>query len=259
MRSILVIGCMFSILKLGFSQTNNQEQDKIAAQARLDSTIAAEKIKPTLVGQLALLATGNHDRVEVDGMLIEKNTYKAYKFVADADYLIDSDYKNVSSNDYKVAISLYDSALYYGFKDALLYYNKGFCWYKLELYAKAIADFTKSIDLLNGNLAFFKREECLMLVNEVYQYQEEMIPLTATPARIFGIRGDCKRKLKDNQSAIYDLTKAIELQPNEPLYHFIRGISFLQSGNRSQACTNFSRAGELGHEEAYNYIAEYCQ
>jgi len=76
-------------------------------------------------------------------------------------------------------------------------------------------------------------------------------------AGCFAIRGNSKAGLKDYRGAIEDYDIAIELDPSGS-YYYNRGMYKLNLEQTNNACYDFSKAGELGTEEAYDAIKEYC-
>lgn len=77
--------------------------------------------------------------------------------------------------------------------------------------------------------------------------------------RLYWGRGFSKYSRKDYQGAIGDFTKAIEIEPNSGLFHFYRGISRIELGQKGSGCLDLSKAGELGYKAAYEAIQKYCQ
>ena len=66
-------------------------------------------------------------------------------------------------------------------------------------------------------------------------------------------------KLGDNRGAIEDNNKAIELNPDYALAYLNRGAAKYNLGDKNGGCLDFSKAGELGYEDAYDLIKKYCQ
>ena len=56
-----------------------------------------------------------------------------------------------------------------------------------------------------------------------------------------------------------DCNKAIELNPKADNAYLYRGRVFYKLGNKIKACEDWSKSGELGNEEAYKFISQYCQ
>jgi len=71
-------------------------------------------------------------------------------------------------------------------------------------------------------------------------------------------RGNAKADFKDYRGAIQDYTKAIELNPNIANAYYHRGLAKILSGQKDDGCLDLSKAGELGHAEAYEAIKENC-
>ena len=108
------------------------------------------------------------------------------------------------------------------------YLNRGVSKANLQNDKGAIADYTKSI---------------------------ELIPTNATT---YCIRGVSKTNLQDYRGANADFTKAIELDPNYADAYYNRGAAKLNVGQKNSGCLDLSKAGELGHEQAYDTIRDYC-
>jgi len=63
--------------------------------------------------------------------------------------------------------------------------------------------------------------------------------------------------LGDYSGAINSFSRAININPKEPEYLIERG--FAKYYNDENGCEDWSKAGELGEYDAYNYIKEYCK
>ena len=81
------------------------------------------------------------------------------------------------------------------------------------------------------------------------------------PQNIFALnqRGIAKAILKNNRGAIDDYTKAIEIYPEFADAYYDRGNAKLRIGQKDSGCLDLSKAGELGHEKAYDAIKAWCQ
>ena len=60
-------------------------------------------------------------------------------------------------------------------------------------------------------------------------------------------------------SEIQDYNKAIELNPDFADAYYNRGIAKYDLGDKNGSCLDWSKAGELGDETAYDLIKEHCQ
>jgi len=70
--------------------------------------------------------------------------------------------------------------------------------------------------------------------------------------------GNTKYELKDYKGAIQDYNKAIELDPKYAVTYYNRGVAKILLGQKDNGCLDLSKAGELGHAEAYEAIKENC-
>lgn len=112
------------------------------------------------------------------------------------------------------------------------YYGRGRCKLALEDYRSAILDFNK----------------CISLDSKI-----NYIPSA------YLLRGNAKQSLKDYKSAFDDYNKAIKLDPKDSDAYYGRGfVKYYYLKNKVAACADWSKAGELGIEEAYELIKENC-
>ncbi len=56
-----------------------------------------------------------------------------------------------------------------------------------------------------------------------------------------------------------DYNKAIELKPDYAQAFYNRGIARYNVKDKVGGCLDFSKAGELGDNSAYDLIKEYCR
>ena len=56
---------------------------------------------------------------------------------------------------------------------------------------------------------------------------------------------------------LLDIDKAIEINPKGD-YFSTRGLMKIDLKDKDSACMDFSRSGELGESNAYDYIKQYC-
>ena len=68
-----------------------------------------------------------------------------------------------------------------------------------------------------------------------------------------------KLDLGDYTGAIQDYTNFITLNPDDALAYCTRGAAKYNLGDKNGCCLDFSKAGELGYEDAYDLIKKYCQ
>ena len=72
-------------------------------------------------------------------------------------------------------------------------------------------------------------------------------------------RGQVNFKLGNNELAIEDYTKAINLDPYNYLPYSLRGNAKIDSEDLKGACADWKKAVELGSEDAAELLKEHCQ
>jgi tetratricopeptide (TPR) repeat protein len=131
--------------------------------------------------------------------------------------------------DYKGAIESLDLALLYNPNLKRVYRVRGYSKGSLRDYTGAISDF---------NLAIKENPK------DSYSYFH---------------RGNAKAELGDYRGAILDYTQAIILEPDYAEAYHNRGLAKHQLNDINGCCLDLSKAGELGNENSYKKIKEYCQ
>ncbi len=76
---------------------------------------------------------------------------------------------------------------------------------------------------------------------------------------LYVLKASAKWQFNQDGSALQDLTKAIELNPNNYLAFELRGLILILNLKKEEGCLDFSRAGELGSKRAYEYILNHCK
>jgi tetratricopeptide (TPR) repeat protein len=144
------------------------------------------------------------------------------------------------------------------------YLFRGFAKHDFENYIGAIADYTKAIELNpiyaeayhNRGLAKYGLEDYRGAIADLNKAIELGLSLMKYESYLF--RGLAKHELKDYQGAIADYNKVIELHPGYRITYFYRGLVKIDLGQKDSGCMDLSKAGEMGHERAYEAIRELC-
>lgn len=153
-------------------------------------------------------------------------------------YLIREASDRYRTGNYSEAKKLFEEAVEIAPENDQAYSNRGY--FKQEYskdYAGAVADYTRSIEILNskGQENDFKAWGC------------------------YNSRAETKQLLGDNRGALQDFNKAIELRPTIGSAYISRGLlKYNFFNDQDGACADWSKAGELGKNDAYDYINEYC-
>ena len=133
-------------------------------------------------------------------------------------------------DDYTIALDVADSfSQSYNYR-ADYYYNRGTSRCVISDFANAIKDLTESIRASSDDYDEFK----------------------------FYFRARCKEALTDYQGAIDDYTKSIDEYGKNPDSYFHRGEIYYKLNQKDKACSDWSKAGELGEAKAYDKIKEFC-
>ncbi len=146
--------------------------------------------------------------------------------------LSDKAIRKMVNKDYKGAILDFSKAIKLDPKSAGEYHLRGSCKEKLEDYRGAMLDYNQAIKL------------------------------KPTDVDSFLSRAQLKYKRSDYRGAINDYNKIIELKPMHPeivpYTYYFRGLSKIKIKKTNEGCLDLSKAGELGFEDAYDDIKEYC-
>lgn len=169
--------------------------------------------------------------------------------------------------DFESEVKELSNYLDLGGNDVEVLIQRGLTYGTLGKLKEAIYDFTKIVNM-KSNVSIYQK---------AYSYES---------------RGEVKYQLKDTYGALEDLNKAIELAPLFKDSYLIRGNIYFSKNNFAPAlkdynkvltidpndldalinrakikiklkdkkggCLDLSRAGELGSDEAYELIEEYC-
>ena len=65
-------------------------------------------------------------------------------------------------------------------------------------------------------------------------------------------------QLMKYQEAIRDFSRSIELYPDDAEVYFQRGLLNKIQNNRHDACSDFNKASEMGHETAKKELTDFC-
>jgi tetratricopeptide (TPR) repeat protein len=132
-----------------------------------------------------------------------------------------------------------------------------------------ILDFTNAIknDLKFSDAYYqrglIKKNKLLNDAIGAYEDFDKAIKFNPSNGNAYIERGYLKLNIyNDGNGSINDLIKSTKLEtdflhPKEITYTAI-GIGLIELGRKIEGCKYLSKAGELGYEEAFNYINTYC-
>jgi len=202
-------------------------------------------------------------------------------------------------NDYQAALKDANKAIELAPANSVAYYHRGNIKYALKDYSGAIQDYNIESELNPNDVIIYcargnakkKLGDYLGALND-YNKSINVSPLFASEA--YFNRGVVKDSLKDYQGAKLDYAKAKELfqddilayynlgrrvyddgkdylkcvhyfdfaidtNPRDDSSYFYRGKSKFELGDKTGACSDWKKAGELGITKANDLIKQYCK
>ena len=129
----------------------------------------------------------------------------------------------------------------------------------------AIVDFDKTLSLnysqLGHEFALVNRAQCKgKLGDNMGAIKDLNTLIEKNPYNSTALynRGVNKIDLKDYRGALSDFNKAIDINGNYADAFAGRGFAKIKLGQKESGCLDLSKAGELGYENAYDLIREFC-
>lgn len=164
--------------------------------------------------------------------------------------------------DFLGALKDFNKQIEFDPTSAIAYYNRGSAKSELKDEYGAISDYTRAIEtdptfsMAYNNLGWAKFN--LKKFREALVDVNKAIELDNTNYVAFDSRAEIKFNLNDYRGCIEDADMALRLNPDLGNSYLLKGRSYYRLGNKEAACINWSKAGELGKAEAYDYISKYC-
>jgi tetratricopeptide (TPR) repeat protein len=182
-------------------------------------------------GLICLIAVGCAESAETPEVLVERG------------HLLEN------SGRREEAIAAYTKAIASRPAEALIYYDRGVAYGRLNQWDKAVADYSRAIELdpalarayNNRAAAHAQQRQFAAAVADF----SKTISLDSKSALAYRNRGLAYHDLGQLNSAIEDETVAIRLDPTEPEGYFERGNAFLESGQYQKAIVDFDKAISL--------------
>tara|TARA_R110000868_G_scaffold337284_1_gene598150 strand:- start:129 stop:722 length:594 start_codon:yes stop_codon:yes gene_type:complete len=176
----------------------------------------------------------DNTKVKIDSLTTQINRCSncSHLLYDRAQLYLENDDKMLAMKDFNEAIEIH---LEHFHKNHILteYYNdRAFLKSELKDYRGAIQDYSNAIEVHSGYATLWE---------EVF----------------FG-RAYCKSNIDDIDGAIEDYEMVFIHNPDDYVSHFNLGLLKIQKGLKDEGCLNLSKAGELGYEDAYKIISEYC-
>ena len=158
--------------------------------------------------------------------------------------------------DYAKAHELFDKSKSLNPKNHSIYYNEGLCFLKENKIENAYESFSQSIEIFPYHKALFARASILEQANQNKRAIDDLdrvIGIKQDFSKAYHLRALCKEKSQRVSEAIADYKKAIELSPNDALYHLNLGIAYDKNLNPTEAMLEFDIAINLKKDYAQAY------
>jgi tetratricopeptide (TPR) repeat protein len=166
------------------------------------------------------------------------------------------------NKDYMGALSDFNKQIELDESNPIAYYNRGSAKSELNDHYGAISDYKKAIELdktfsmAYNNMAWSKFN--LKKYNDALIDANKAIELDKENQVAYDSRAEIKFNLKDYNGCIEDANTALSLNPKISNAYFMKARASYRLGRKRDACEFWSKAGELGKAEAYEYITKYC-
>ncbi len=109
-----------------------------------------------------------------------------------------------------------------------------------------------ALDYMNSGKTKLEKQDYRGAISDITR-AIEIDPQNATA---YGMRGGAKGNLKDNRGAISDLTKAIDLEPENPILYLARGSMKIEIEEYSGAISDYNKVIELDPKKALAYLGK---
>jgi tetratricopeptide (TPR) repeat protein len=143
------------------------------------------------------------------------------------------------------------------FVDGLGYWSRGNAWYDKGNYDKAIADYTKAIEIKSTYAESYSSRGNAWYAkgdfDKAIADYTKAIEIDPKDANIYYRRGLSWYYKGDYDKAIGNYTKAIEIEPKGANVYFSRGNAWVKKGDYDKAVANFNKAIEIEPNHAYAY------
>lgn len=166
------------------------------------------------------------------------------------------------SSNYAGASETYSKLLNNGIPDAGLFLKRAECYIKTGEAERALADIEKYLTVFPDDkdaLSLAGRIESATGDNlGALRYYTENVKKNPNDPRCYIERANAYMSSKSWEWAANDFSMSLDLDPANPEAWLNKGISLLNSGNKSGACHDFRQALKLGNKKATDYISKYC-
>ena len=151
--------------------------------------------------------------------------------------------------NYNSAIESLDNAIAANPQFTVAYMARGFARYE-----KALTDMKIASETKNEEEAFLERTAYNSLLQESIADFDKVLSINPRVVYALFNKGNIYYEARDYSSAMQAYSEALKIDPEFGEAYFNRGLSYLNSGNKTRAFADLSKAGELGVIPSYNIL-----
>ncbi|MCH5236552.1 MAG: tetratricopeptide repeat protein [Muribaculaceae bacterium] len=151
--------------------------------------------------------------------------------------------------NYNAALGNLDEAIRLNPHFVVAYMARGYA-----RYANALAEIRLSSEGNKNDDSFLERTAYTVLLQEALSDFDKVLSLDPRVVFAWFNKGNIYYEAQDFTSAMQCYSEAIKIDPNFGEAYFNRGLSYLKAGNKGQAFSDLSKAGELGVIPSYNIL-----
>lgn len=165
-----------------------------------------------------------------------------------ADYLLLGIVQTMLKN-YPAALNSLDNAIASNPQFTVAFMARGYA-----RYANALSDLKIANENRSSEEAFLDRNAFRALLQEALSDFDTVLTLNPRVVYAWFNKGNIYYEVQDYTSALQAYSEAIKIDPSFGEAYFNRGLAYLNAGNKSQAFSDLSKAGELGVIPSYNIL-----
>lgn len=151
--------------------------------------------------------------------------------------------------NYPAALASLDDAITMNPNFTVAYMARGYA-----RYANALSELKLSLSEKENDNSYLERRAYTSLLQEAISDFDRVLSLNPRVVYAWFNKGNIYYEARDFTSAMQCYSEAIKIDPDFGEAYFNRGLAYLNSGNKSQAFSDLSKAGELGVLPSYNIL-----
>lgn len=200
-----------------------------------------------------------------------KKQYEPARFLIDkaiqmqtenAEYWLLKAWICISNQETDIALHAAQQAAILKPKEWRMIYCLAYCKQQANDFVGAVIEYSNVINMQSDNqLAYVGRANCKEALKDyegaIADYSIAIM-LKPTDEKSYLNRGILHYKTNQFVEAIKDLSSALVKMPDTAMAYYYRGLSYIELKDIATACTNFSKATELGYKAAQAEIGKYC-